>query len=181
MAAEAGGILDTPNTIGIPNFDGTDANLGWRVKVEAYALLAGMGAHLDAAAEQTSFIDFEGLDAHSLLARRAVHALVCHQVWRESSFSGFPARRHPLEAWPVITCEYQGKAGNRMAAFLRGVRNPRARWKKMYSERRDLGDMLASREKYVAQCRVAAGADLPTSGSGGNRDGARASSLPVIS
>ena len=57
MAAEASGILDTGNTSGIPNFDGTDANWGsWRVQFEAYAHLAGLGAHLDIAAEQAAFI-----------------------------------------------------------------------------------------------------------------------------
>ena len=38
-----------------------------------------------------------------------------------------------------------------MAALLRGILNPRARWEKMYSEGRDLGDKLASREKDAAQ------------------------------
>ena len=55
MAAETGGILDTRNTIGVSNFDGTDANWKrWRVKFEAYADLANMGAYLGVAAEQTS-------------------------------------------------------------------------------------------------------------------------------
>ena len=56
VAAEAGGIFNTRNTIDIPNFDGTDANSeSWWVKFEAYADLAGLGAHLDVAAEQTAF------------------------------------------------------------------------------------------------------------------------------
>ena len=43
MSDEAGGILDTTNTIGIHNFDGSDANWkGWRVKFEAYADLANI-------------------------------------------------------------------------------------------------------------------------------------------
>ena len=42
--ALTGGILDTRNTIGVPIFEGTDANWeSWRVKFEAYADLAGMG------------------------------------------------------------------------------------------------------------------------------------------
>ena len=45
-------------------------------------------------------------------------------------------------------------------ALLWGALNPRVRWEKMYSEGRDLGDMLASWEKDVAQFRLAAGADL---------------------
>ena len=54
----------------------------------------------------------------------------------------------------------RAKHGNRTAVLLRGILNPRARWGKMHSEGRDLGDMLASWEKDVAQYRVAAGTDL---------------------
>ena len=64
MAAEAGGILDIRNIIGIPNFDDTDATWeSWRAKFEACADMAGMGAHLDVAAEQTAFIKHDGPDA----------------------------------------------------------------------------------------------------------------------
>ena len=50
--------------------------------------------------------------------------------------------------------------GNRKAALLRGILNPRARREKMHSEGRDLGDVLASWVKDVAQYRIAAGANL---------------------
>ena len=45
MTPEAGGILDTRNTIGVPIFDGTDANWErWRVKFEASADWAKCGS-----------------------------------------------------------------------------------------------------------------------------------------
>ena len=56
--------------------------------------------------------------------------------------------------------EYEEKSGNRTAALLRGILNPRARWEKMHTEGRDLGDRLASWETDVALYRIAAGADL---------------------
>ena len=56
--------------------------------------------------------------------------------------------------------EHEGKGGHRTAARLRGILNPRARWEKMYSEGRDLGDVLTSWDRDVAQYRAAAGADL---------------------
>ena len=57
MSVEAGGILDTRNAIGIPNFDGSDANLeSWRVRFGASADVANMGTHPDVAAEESSFI-----------------------------------------------------------------------------------------------------------------------------
>ena len=77
MTAEAGGIMDSRNTIGVPIFDGTDADWeSWRVKFEAYADLANMGAHLDVPAEQTSFITHDGLDANSATISKTVHALL---------------------------------------------------------------------------------------------------------
>ena len=77
MTAEVGGILDTRNTMGVQIFDGTDANWeSWRVDFEAFADLANMGAHLDVAAEQTSFITHVGLDANSVTISRTVHALL---------------------------------------------------------------------------------------------------------
>ena len=49
----------------------------------------------------------------------------------------------------MLKDEDEEKGGNRLAALLRGILNPRARWEKMYSEGRDLGDMLASWEKNL--------------------------------
>ena len=77
MPAEAGDILDTRSTVGVPIFDGTGAD--WessRVEFEAHADLANMGAHLDVAAEQTSFITHDGLDANRVTMSKTVHALL---------------------------------------------------------------------------------------------------------
>ena len=76
-----------------------------------------------------------------------------------SRFSMAP-RRHGLEAWRVLKEEHEGTGGNRTAALLRGIFNPRVRLEKMKNEGRDFGEMHAPWEKDVAQCRVAAGADL---------------------
>ena len=129
MAAEAGGILDTS---GIQNVDGTDANWeSWRVKFAAYACLAGTGALLDIAAEQTVFIVNQCLDAAAILVSRSAHAfLACSSQNCEgkalSVVSPVP-RRHGLEAWRVFVDEYEEEGGNRMAALLRSILNPCAR------------------------------------------------------
>ena len=148
--------------MGLPNFDGTDAGWeSWRVKFQAYADLADIGAHLEVAAEQTSFIKHEGLDAHILLVSRAVYALLITKCeGKPLSLVCLVPRRFGLEAWRVLKDEYQEKGGNRMAARVRGILNPLFRWEKTYSEGRDLGDMHASWGKDVAQHRIAAGADL---------------------
>ena len=132
MAAEAGGILDTRNTSGIQNFDGTDANWeSWRVKFAAYAYLAGVGAFLDVAAEQTAFIMKQGLDAAVVLVSKSAHAfLLCSSQNCKgkalSVVSPIP-RIHGLEAWRVFKDEYEEEGGNCVAALLRRILNPRAR------------------------------------------------------
>ena len=123
--------------------------------LEAQADLAAMGAQLDVPAEQTASIKHEGLDGHRLLVSRPVHALLVF-------FHGFLVPRlFGLEAWQVLKrMNMRGKVEIVGSASARYSLNPRARWEKMYSEGRDLGDMLSSLEKDVAQDRIAAGADF---------------------
>ena len=131
------------------------------MKFEAYADFANMVTHLDFAAEQSLFVRRDGLDDNSLLISKAVHALLITKCEGKARSLVSPApRRHGFEAWRVLKEEYEGKGGNRTAVLWRGILNPRARWGKMHSEACDLGDMLASWEKDVAQNRVAAGTDL---------------------
>ena len=112
------------------NFDSTGAH--WesrRAKFQAYADVSGMGAHLDVAAEQAATTKNEGLDAGAVLVSGAVHVLLITKCEGEAlSLVSLVSRRHGLEASRVLNGEYKGKVGNRMAAFLRGILNPRARW-----------------------------------------------------
>ena len=120
-----------------------------------------MGTHLDVAAEQSSFIRHDGLDDNSRLTSKTIRALLITECEGKAlSLVSLASERHGFEAWRVLKKKYEGKHRNRTAVLLRGILNLRARWGKMHSERRDLGDMLASWEKDVAQYRVAAGTDL---------------------
>ena len=121
-----------------------------------------MGTHLDVAAEQWSFFTHDGLDDNSLSKSRTVDAvLVTKCDGKALSMVSLVPRRHGLEAWRVLKEEYEGTGGNRTAALLRGIFNPRARWcKDEKNEGGDDGEMLSSWETDVAQYRVAAGADL---------------------
>ena len=125
--------------------------------LEEYDDLANMGAHLDVAAEQTSCITHDGLDANSVTISKTVHASLFTKCEGTAlSLDSLVPRRFGLEAWRVLKEEYEGKGGNRTAALLRGILKPRARWEKMYSEGRDLGDMdsfLGERRCAVQDCR----------------------------
>ena len=68
MAAEAGGTLDTRNTI----------KLGKLASKARGADLAGMGAHLDVAAEKTAFVKHDGSDAKfTLCSSQSVKVKTC--------------------------------------------------------------------------------------------------------
>ena len=165
MSADASGILDTRSTIGTPNFDRSDANWeSWRVKFEAYADPANKGTHLNAAAEQSLFIRHDGLDDNSLLISKTVHALLITKCrCKALSLVSLAPRRHGfegIEAWRVLKEEYGGQRWKSHSSALERHPQPTCQIEKMHSERRDLGDMLASWKKDVAQNRVAAGTDL---------------------
>ena len=97
------------------------------MKFETYADLANMGAHLDVAADQTSFIKHDGLDAKQFDNKTSSSRLAHHEVRRQSSISGFLGSS--VFDW--------------RCALLRSILKPRATWEKMYSEGRDFGDKPA--------------------------------------
>ena len=102
-----------------------------------------MGAHLDVAAEQTFFITHDGLDANSVTISKTVHVLFITKCEGKAlSLVSLVLRCFGLEGWRVLKEECEGKGGNRSAALLRGILNPRARWEKIHSEGRDLGECL---------------------------------------
>ena len=59
------------------------------MKFESFADLANMGTHLDVAADQTSFIKHDGLDAIQFDNKLNSSRLAHHEVRRQSSISGF--------------------------------------------------------------------------------------------
>ena len=82
----------------------------WRVKFEAYADLAKMGAHLDVAAEQLSFITHDGLDTNSVTISKTVHTLLITKCQGKAlSLVSLVPRRFGLEARRVLKVEYEGK------------------------------------------------------------------------
>ena len=93
-------------------------------KFEAYAVLSGMGAHLDVAAEQTAFIKQKGLDAISLLVSRTFHAWPITKCGGTAVSPVFLVpRRFGLVEWRVLKDEYEGNVENHMGVLLRSLRN----------------------------------------------------------
>ena len=156
---------------GIQNLDGTDGNLGNRgAHCEARADLAGMGAHLDIAAEQSSFITNADLDALAVLASRKAHAwLITRCEGKALSLVSLVPRRQGLEAWRVLKDEYEERGGNRVAI-------PSSSREKCSEGRVALATSILGKRRGPVQDRRKGRS--PTGGSGGKHDGTRASSLP---
>ena len=62
-----------------------------------------------------------------------------------------------LEAWRQLKLEYEGKSGNRQAALLRGILNPRAAWE---ADTRDGRSVVESLNRTIGLYRTASGVDL---------------------
>ena len=73
------------------------------MKFEAYADLASLEVHPDVAAEQTSFITHDALDANSVTMSKTVHALLITKCEGKAlSLVSLVPRRFGLEAWRVV-------------------------------------------------------------------------------
>ena len=56
--------------------------------------------------------------------------------------------------------EYEGKSGNRQAALLRGILNPRAGWEADARDGRSVVESLNRWEETMSLCRTASGVDI---------------------
>ena len=128
MTAEAGGILDTRNAIGVPIFDGTDAKWeSWRVKVEVRTWQTW--EHIWASL-QNKHLSSRMMVWTRTVPRPAktVHALLITKCEGKAlSLVSLFFRRFGLEAWRVLKEEYEGNGGNRTAALAKGILDPRTR------------------------------------------------------
>ena len=65
-----------------------------------------------------------------------------------------------LETWRQLKSEYEGKSGNRQAALLRGILNPRPGWEADARDGRSLVESLNRWEKTISLYRTASGEDI---------------------
>ena len=65
-----------------------------------------------------------------------------------------------LEAWRQLKLEYEGKSGNRQAALMRGILNPRAAWEADSRDGRSVVESLNRWEKTIGLYRTTSGMDI---------------------
>lgn len=87
----------------------------------------------------------DNLGAGAWAARKAIYAHFVSKCEGKALFLiMFAARRECLEAWRQLKAEHDGMSGNRVAAILRGIRNPSARWQRQTQEGKGIVEILAS-------------------------------------
>ena len=104
-----------------------------------------MGAHLDVAADQTSLIKHDGLDAKQFDNKKNSWRLAHHEVRRQNSISGSLWFLDALD-WKCGERSRKGTRANVEIAQQRSLEvfsTHVSDGKKMYSEGRDFGDMRA--------------------------------------
>ena len=101
----------------------------WVLKFEAWSELVGWGQQLDAAAASTLPNVNTMLEAEVQTISRQLYAtLVVKLEGKALGIVQLVNKGEGLEAWRQLKLEFEGKSGNREAALLRGILNPRAAW-----------------------------------------------------
>ena len=101
----------------------------WVFKFEAWSALVGWGRQLDAAAAPTLQIVNTTLGAEVQTISRQLYAIFVVQLEGKAlGIVQLVGKREELEAWRQLKLEYEDKSGNRQAALLRGILNPKTAW-----------------------------------------------------
>ena len=138
-------------------------NIGHSVvlKFEAWSELVGWGRQLDAAAASTLPIVNTTLGTEVQTISRQLYAiLVVKLEGKALGIVQLVNKGEGLEAWRQLKFEYEGKSGNRQAALLRGILNPRAAWEADTRDGRSVVESLNRWEKTISLCRMASGVDI---------------------
>ena len=91
--------------------------------------MVGWKRQLDAAAASTLPIVNLTVEAEVQTNSRQLYAiLVVKPEGKALGIVQLVGKGAGLEAWRQLKLEYEGKSGNRQAALLRGLLNPRAAW-----------------------------------------------------
>ena len=130
----------------------------WVLKFEAWSELVGWGRQLDAAAASTLPIVNTTLEAEVQTISRQMYAIL--MVKLEGKALGIVQlvnKGEGLEAWRQLKLEYEGKSGNRQAALLREILNPRAACEAGTRDGRSVVESLDRWEKTVGLVDISDG------------------------
>ena len=115
-------------------------------QVEGLERAGWLGRQLDAAAAPALPIVNTTREAEVQTISRQLYAiLVVKLEGKALGIVQLVNKGEGLEAWRQLKLEYEGKSGNRQAALLRGILNPRAAWE---ADTRDGRSVVESLNRY---------------------------------
>ena len=155
-------VIDTRGEFKLAPYSGDDENWPqWVLKFEAWSELVGWRRQLNAAAASTLPIVNPTFEAEVQTILRQLYAiLVVKLEGKALGIVQLVNKGEGMEAWRQLKLEYEGKSGNRQAALLRGILNPRAAWEADTRDGRSVVESLNRWEKTIGLCRTASGVDI---------------------
>ena len=154
-------VIDTRGEFKLVPFSGDDEHWSqWVLKFEAWSELVGWGQQLDAAAASTLPIVNTTPETEVQTISRQLYAIFVVKLEGKALGIVQPVKGEGLEAWRQLKLEYEGKSGNRQAALLRGIVNPRAAWEADTRDGRSVVESLNRWEKTIGLYRTASGVDI---------------------
>ena len=161
-------VIDTRGVFKLIPYSGDDEQWPqWVLKFEAWSELVGCGQNLDVASQSTHPIANSTLQVEVQSISRPLYAiLVVKLEGKALGIVQLVAKGVGLEAWRQLKLEYEGKSGNRQAALLRRILNPRPGWEADARDGRSLVESLNRWEKTISLYRTANGEDIPDGISG---------------
>ena len=155
-------VIDTRGEFKLIPYSGDDEQWPqWVLKFEAWSELVGWGQHLDVASQSTHPIVNSTLHVEVQSISRQLYAiLVVKLEGKALGIVQLVTKGEGLEAWRQLKLEYEGKSGNRQAALLWRILNPRLGWGTDARDGRSLVESLNRWEKTISLYRKASGEDI---------------------
>ena len=155
-------LVDTRGEFKVGSFDGKDEHwVHWSLKFEAFTSLLGWEDAMSTAAMHGTEVSLQGVEQLVTETARALFSLLVAKC--EGKAFGIVQlcpKGNGLEAWRRLKDEYEGRSGNRLAAMLRGILNPRERWNKDSDVNKEFLESLNDWEILIGEYRAASGENV---------------------
>ena len=155
-------LIDRMGEFKVGSFDGKDEHwVHWSLKFEAFTSLLGWEDAMSTAAMHGTEVSLQGVEQLVTETARALFSLLVAKC--EGKAFGIVQlcpKGNGLEAWRRLKDEYEGRSGNRLAAMLPGILNPRERWNKDSEVNKEFLESLNDWEILIGEYRAASGENV---------------------
>ena len=155
-------LIDTRGEFKVGSFDGKDEHwVHWSLKFEAFTGLLGWEDAMATASTLGTEGSLKGVEQVVTDTARALFSLLVAMC--EGKAFGIVQlcpKGSGLEAWRRLKDEYEGRSGDRLAAMLRGILNPRERWNRDSDNNREFVESLNDWEILIGEYRAARGENV---------------------